>query len=375
MADFETYGGDSSSSEDEQGPGGAIGSCDPVMGAGEGSKRRAPRASTSKQGGAFPANMKRGAKKPGKSVIFSGTVSADGVKLHVLPYEKATSARLVVTLPIKCNSYTLSSVRGPEGSPNFGDADIAAGVAAAFEQIVETLSQAKFMTKYQFLTAEVRSVDSAVNMVFDFAAKESKIFNSMRTILSKLSIPRNSWSQHVKKLVDPDGKALKPTADGYSAACYALSEARGRISMFASGKILVRSADGASGAKAKVAGKLEKAVDALSAEKCSKAAQAAHGAFGAPECGIHVKIKDGLDYYGFDFHRKVARPCGHGYCLMRALKADADAKRRYADGIMRFKEHVGAVSAFLASATGLFTADDLAAFEGRVGVSDITKSV
>lgn len=373
MDEFEQYGSASSSSDDDEPQMAASSS----SGATGGRERKAPR----KTGGAFPARKGPGggpSKPRGKSVAFDGTVTVDGTKMYVLPYEKATTARLVVSLPMKCNSLTLQSVLGGIGAPNYGDADVACGVVAAYNQIVSLLSQGRFYTKYQYSASVICSVDSAVNMVFDFAAREGKVFNSLKTILGKLVVPRQEWSMLLKNLVDEAGKPLKPSAEGFAAACYALSEARNRVNLFICGRTLIRSTEGQSGAKAKAAGKLEKAMEALDRlEKAPSARQSAHGARPAPKCQYHAAIKNGLDFFGYNFYSKGANawPCGHGYCCRREMHANADQKRVYAEGIMRHGDLAGPLSAFLAAGTGLFTADDLSVFMSRLSSGDITKAI
>ncbi len=310
------------------------------------------------------------------AVEFQGKVSAGGVDMYVLPYSKATSGRVVVSLPMKVNHLTLRAVRGAMGSLNYGDADVTAGAYAAFQNIVDTLQVGKFADKYGLIAANIEAADSTVNMIFDFQSRETKVFNSLKTIFAKMTAPLALYREALTKLCTPEGKSIKNTSDGYAAACAALSSGRDGLSVFVSGRVLIKSKDGASAAKKKCQEKLAKAVEALDRHpKESKAAAVKYEQSEMPSTKAYHKIKDACDFYYYDAARKWAQPYGHGFELSREVKFDADVKRRYAEGFAKFKERISAVSAYLASGVGIFTVADLSVFMSSTSVSDIAKSL
>jgi hypothetical protein len=340
-------------------------------------------ASTSVQGSAekkrgFPAAAR--GKKPatGPAVVFQGSVSCKNVSLVVLPYEKTSSARLVISVPWKANTLTCQTVQGAAGGPNYGDADLAAGAYATFRNIHDAMSDQVMAAKYGVVSGHMYATGTVLNMVFDFVNKETKVFNSLKTIFSKMEPKRAVYSAAIAGLSGPDGKALKPTTAGWDAACSAAEKARKSISVFATGRLLVKSRDGLAGVKAKVSDKLAKACVGLERHKPVGAAAAPdHAKYNMPSHGKLFEIRDSADYFAYDFYREIARPFGHGFVLVREPNVSADAKSRHAEKIMmKAGRDLNVMAAWYASAVGIFTADDLAGFaRGEIKKGDIVRAI
>lgn len=334
------------------------------------------------RGGAFGRPAVGGLKKPkaatGPPVIFSGNVSYKSVSMCVLPYEKATSARIVVSVPWKANAHTMYYVQGSAGGPNYGDADVAAGGYALFRNIADALGDQNMAAKYGLVNAHMYGTGTTLNMIFDFANRETKVFNSLKTIFRKMEPKRAVWSNAIKSLSGPDGKALKSTAEGWDAACAAADKARKSVVVFATGRLLVKSRDGVSGVKAKVVEKLAKAHMGLEAHKSSGAAAAPdHPKYEAVKpAGRCFEIRDSNDYFAYDYYREVARPWGHGFCLVRDVTASDASKQKYAEtAITKGGKLLPIMAAWGASATGLFTASDLQGFDRDVKKTDILRAI
>jgi len=326
----------------------------------------------------FPAAARTKKASTGPAVVFQGTVTCKNVNLVVLPFEKSSSARLVISVPYKANTLTCQTVQGAAGGPNYGDADLAAGAYAIFRNIYDAMTDQVMAAKYGVVGGHMYATGSVLNMVFDFVNKETKVFNSLKTIFSKMEPKRAVYAAAIGGLSGPDGKALKSTTAGWDAACSAAEKARKSISIFATGRLLVKSRDGAMGAKAKVAEKLAKACAGLDRHKAVGAAAApVHAAYAMPKHGTLFEIRDCADYFAYDFYRDVARPFGHGFVLVREANVNADAKSRHAEKIIaKGGRDLNVMAAWYASAVGIFTAEDLAGFaRGDIKKADIVRAI
>jgi hypothetical protein len=310
---------------------------------------------------------------------FEGSIKAGPLSVNVLPTNKQTGARILITLPIKVPCTTLRNALSAGGGPSYGGADVAAAVVSMFRGIILVLSELKNANKFGYQSASMASVDSAINMRFDFMGRESKVFGALKQIIKKLSPNMTLYRVSIQSLVDASGKNLKSSRIGFDFACWAIGEALKSIDVLITGKVMVNSPNSAAEAKTKAKKKIDAAADAIPQLNCARTAAPTHDdeEFKMPS-GKVVKISSGLDYFFYDFAYKKSKafPYGHGYVLTSDVGLSKEQKEKAAEILVtRFKDQLGAISAFIASGLDIFTVSDLLYFTKKITERDIVSAL